>query len=295
MKKIIFDCDNTFGMPDRDVDDGLTLMYLSGIETIELLGVTLSHGNGTLAETVSATKTFQDKLGLDFPVYPGSRTDEKNEAAVFLANETTKAPQEITILATGALTNLAAAAKLDPDFFTNVKEIVVMGGTIAPLVVNQHPVTELNFTCDPAAVKEVLLSEADLTIMNGHMTAGAFFSEKEKNDLLEQLQAKLPENAYGWLAETLAAWIKWNEAVFKFSGFCNWDMTTAIYLEHPELFSKETYYLTEDQPELTMGRMNLTEKSDHLIKMPKQLLDLTAFNQEMIRGIVNAFKERRQQ
>ena len=28
MKKIIFDCDNTFGVKDCDVDDGLALMYL---------------------------------------------------------------------------------------------------------------------------------------------------------------------------------------------------------------------------------------------------------------------------
>ena len=27
-KKIIFDCDNTFGVTDCDVDDGLALLYL---------------------------------------------------------------------------------------------------------------------------------------------------------------------------------------------------------------------------------------------------------------------------
>jgi inosine-uridine nucleoside N-ribohydrolase len=33
---VIFDCDNTMGLPNKDVDDGLTLMYLIGNKNIEL-------------------------------------------------------------------------------------------------------------------------------------------------------------------------------------------------------------------------------------------------------------------
>ena len=39
MKKIIFDCDNTFGVKDCDVDDGLALMYLLGNRETQLLGI----------------------------------------------------------------------------------------------------------------------------------------------------------------------------------------------------------------------------------------------------------------
>jgi len=34
MKKVIFDCDNTMGVRDCDVDDGLALVYLLGKENI---------------------------------------------------------------------------------------------------------------------------------------------------------------------------------------------------------------------------------------------------------------------
>ena len=39
MKKIIFDCDNTFGVKDCDVDDGLALMYLLGSREAQLLSL----------------------------------------------------------------------------------------------------------------------------------------------------------------------------------------------------------------------------------------------------------------
>ena len=48
MKKIVFDCDNTFGTKDCDVDDGLALMYLLGSRDAELLGVTSTYGNNNL-------------------------------------------------------------------------------------------------------------------------------------------------------------------------------------------------------------------------------------------------------
>ena len=40
MRKIIYDCDNTFGLKNHDVDDGLTLFYLLGMPEIDLLGAT---------------------------------------------------------------------------------------------------------------------------------------------------------------------------------------------------------------------------------------------------------------
>ena len=54
--KIIYDCDNTMGLYGKDVDDGLTLLYLYQQADVDLLGVTLTYGNGTLAEVVGQSK-----------------------------------------------------------------------------------------------------------------------------------------------------------------------------------------------------------------------------------------------
>ena len=40
MKKIIFDCDNTFGVRNCDVDDGLALLYLMGEPAAQPCGIT---------------------------------------------------------------------------------------------------------------------------------------------------------------------------------------------------------------------------------------------------------------
>ena len=45
MKKIILDCDNTMGVIDCDVDDGLALLYLLGCPDVNLLGITCTYGN----------------------------------------------------------------------------------------------------------------------------------------------------------------------------------------------------------------------------------------------------------
>lgn len=47
MKKVLFDCDNTMGLPGRDVDDGLALLYLLGREDVDLKGVTTTYGNSS--------------------------------------------------------------------------------------------------------------------------------------------------------------------------------------------------------------------------------------------------------
>ena len=283
MRKVIFDCDNTFGLGNRDVDDGLTLFYLLGSPVIVLLGVTLTYGIDTLEKVTQMTKELQRRLDLSFNYYG-------NHQAEFLAEQVNCYPNEVTILATGALTNLAEAKKLDPLFFEKVKKIIVMGGTTEPLVVNHHPVTELNFSCDPLAAETVLLSHAKVVIMNGHMTSEAFFSITELEQFLSLAKEVIPQERAEWIRSTLEKWIEWNEEVFNFSGFCNWDMTTAVYLERPELFSNERFYLAEQQPTIDKGRIILTEKSIYSVRMPKKLLTVSEFNQLIIDRMVKGLQ-----
>lgn len=284
MRKVIFDCDNTFGLEDRDVDDGLTLLYLLGSPMINLLGVTLTYGNDTLEKVTEMTNILRDRLDLAFNYC-------SSDQAKFLVEQVNLYPNEVTLIATGALTNLAEAQRIDPYFFEKVQEIVLMGGTIELLVVNQHPVNELNFSCDPFATKTVLLSQVPLTIMNGHMTSEAFFSEMDLDQFLKLAGKVIDEEKVAWINETVKKWIEWNRKVFNFNGFCNWDMTTAVYLERPDLFSDECYYLSGEQPAISNGQMTLIEKSSYPIKMPQKILALADFNQLVIERMADGLKK----
>ena len=55
-RKIIFDCDNTMGIPGCDMDDGLCLLYLLEREDIELLSVSASFGNNETQVVYENTK-----------------------------------------------------------------------------------------------------------------------------------------------------------------------------------------------------------------------------------------------
>lgn len=65
MRKIIHDCDCTFGINGCDVDDGLALLYLLGDPEAEVLGVTTTYGNNTLEKVYENTKKFVKKIGHD--------------------------------------------------------------------------------------------------------------------------------------------------------------------------------------------------------------------------------------
>ena len=56
MRKIIHDCDCTFGIQGCDVDDGLALIYLLGDPDAEVLGVTTTFGNNQIDRVYPATK-----------------------------------------------------------------------------------------------------------------------------------------------------------------------------------------------------------------------------------------------
>jgi purine nucleosidase len=84
---------------------------------------------------------------------------EAEDAAHFIIRMVHRYPHEVTIYAGGPLTNLAQAVSLDPKVPELAQELVVMGGSIAP-VANLEGTTsnrrEFNFWFDPEAVHMVL-------------------------------------------------------------------------------------------------------------------------------------------
>jgi len=119
-EQIIFDCDNTMGLPRKEIDDGLTLLSLLGRPDVELLGLTTTFGNGAIDEVHPATEKLPRDVGrADIPLRKGEgeRGQPPTDAARFLAETAASRPGEITLLATGPLGNLRAAAELDPAFF----------------------------------------------------------------------------------------------------------------------------------------------------------------------------------
>ena len=128
MKNVIFDCDNTYGVPDCDVDDGLTLIYLLGNKDVNLLGVTTTYGNNKVKVVYPNTIKMVKELNAEgLSVIKGGRDpqDLDNEASDYLVKMANEYEGQLSILATGSLTNLYGAYLKDNSFFEKVKEIVI--------------------------------------------------------------------------------------------------------------------------------------------------------------------------
>lgn len=90
-------------------------------------------------------------------------------AANFLIRKVREFPGQVSVIATGPMTNIALAIRLDPDFAKNAKEFVYMGGSFNPQQKRSSvsaqqfgreyantPRLEFNFRWDPEAASIVL-------------------------------------------------------------------------------------------------------------------------------------------
>jgi inosine-uridine nucleoside N-ribohydrolase len=186
---IILDCD-----PGHD--DAIALLLALASPELELLGVTTTYGNQTLEKTTAnalrvlelvdrteipvaagADRPLARELvvaahvhgesGLDGPALPDAQaTPVSDDAATFMAASVRNAPDPVTIVATGPLTNVARY--LAEHGTEGVARIVVMGGAIAEG--NFTPAAEFNIWCDPEAAAAVLESGLDVTMMGLDVT-----------------------------------------------------------------------------------------------------------------------------
>ncbi|MCB2180298.1 nucleoside hydrolase [bacterium] len=272
MKRVIFDCDNTMGMPFKEVDDGLTLLYLLGSPDIELAAVTTTFGNGKVEDSITQTRKLLAQVGReDIPVIAGAseRHAPPTAAAKYLAEAAADSPGEISILATGPLGNLRGAAELDTCFWGNLRQIACMGGYLAPLRIGKRNVAELNLSADPEAADLVLNAVCPVILMNAQTCLQAAFTRSEIDRLTF------------WLWKVRLIMRTW---LFAFGAACGvhefylWDLLPAVYLTHPEIFSDEIVQISSTVKDLEIGtlRYQVSEGGEG-VTMPSQILDVPRF------------------
>jgi len=270
MKKVIFDCDNTMGVRDCDVDDGLALIYLLGKENIELCGITTTYGNSDIDRVYANTSAMLRELGCDeIPLLKGcpDRDSLTSDAAEFLCQMVKTYPGKISILATGSLTNLYAAYLKDNSFFRHVREIVLMGGITEELIINGQVLPELNFSCDPVAADTVLHLAHNLTIITGNNCLPAFFSFEQ----FEQKLAKADKPIARYILNKCNYWFANMRQRFDLDGFHNWDVVAAAYLAEPGLFINHLRSIGRNKKKLERGLLDLRSKEEgcSLINLPE--------------------------
>jgi inosine-uridine nucleoside N-ribohydrolase len=272
MMRVLYDCDNTMGLPWREIDDGLALLYLLGRPDVDLIGVTTTFGNGSIDAVYPQTARMLRDLGReDIPVFwgAGAREQAPTEAARFLAETVAAAPGEITLLATGPLGNLHAAAQLDPAFFRNLKQIACMGGYLHPLRIGWRNLPELNLSADPEASYSILNTPCPVTLMNAHVCLQAPFGGRELR------RARFWSRA---LRRVVRNWLVTFGLYCGVSVFYLWDLLPAIYVSEPDLFDENPVEVFSTVADLETGSLVVTGNgAGAWINMPSLIVDRERF------------------
>jgi inosine-uridine nucleoside N-ribohydrolase len=284
MKKVIVDCDNTIGKPFSEIDDGLAILYLLGRDDIELLGITNCYGNASLRDVEYWTDRFLHDIDrMDIPRFSGKPfagqnptewfkstwgqhfTDEKpsfegtSDAARFLVEQAKKYPGEIHVLALGSMTNMHEASLVDPDFFSKLNEIALMGGLLGDLMVHGKPCVELNLACHPAGAHRVFNNgKCPVVVMNANICLQAPFGPADLGRI-----SYWPERRQQMVREWLGV----------FNGiFYLWDLLPAVYLSFPELFDLKKVHVSSSLEDLYKGTLVRGDDGAEII-MPDNILD----------------------
>lgn len=161
-----------------DIDDAFALALIMNSPELELLGVTTVSGD-TAARARIAAKMLWEAGGKwrQVPVVagvPGPKQDInqapwadgfvgpqilKESAVDFLRGKFHRYPGEITLIAIGELTNVAALLKADPLVAKKIKRIALMGGSVeCGYGPGSKPEAEWNIKSNPQAAQVVFTS-----------------------------------------------------------------------------------------------------------------------------------------
>jgi len=260
-RRIILDC-------DTGVDDAIAILLALRSPELKVEAVTAVSGNVPLALTLPNTLRMVEIAGRsDVPVaggaalplvrqlitasyvhgenglggaeFPEPKLKPFGETAVQLIGRIVRSnPGEITIVGVGPLTNVALALKSDPLLAQQIKEIVVMGGSLTGG--NITPSAEFNFYVDPEAARIVFDSGVPVTMVGLNVTQKVLLGEQQIS-MLESAKTPVSQAAAKILRSTIEHIGKGRGITAKTMAMH--DPLTVAHLIDPTILTLKDYYV----------------------------------------------------
>lgn len=232
-KSLLVDC-------DTGIDDAIALLYLLADPRVQICAITTVFGNISAGSAARNTLWVLDLAGRtgEVPVAKGSevtlvgeqthRTGEVHggeglggvevgqpagqlvgeNAAELIVRTAHERPGEVHLLATGPLTNLAVALRLEPELPRLVDGVTIMGGAaLAPG--NVTPAAEANIWHDPEAAQAVLSASWGTTLVPLDVTMRDVITEEQRRSL-----AAAPGSVARFAADILDHYMDFYTSVF---------------------------------------------------------------------------------
>ncbi|SLN27139.1 nucleoside hydrolase [Pseudooctadecabacter jejudonensis] len=276
---------------DPGVDDAMTYFYAHAHSAIDLIGITSVFGNVTvdnayrnahwLTQTTGATADVRRGAETPLQITPNPPSDyvhgptgfgdvdigevaippQDETAAAYLVRMAAASPGEITLCAIGPMTNVARAIQADPAFLDNLKQLVIMGGSL-DAGGNVTTQAEANFWNDPHAAEVVFSTptETEILVVGLDVTTLISFYQAD----FDELAAQSPK-AGGFLRDIGQFYMRFYEEVTGTYQCYLHDVAAIIAAEQPALFTFEDTRLQMVCDGDAIGAMRRSQEPDRPI------------------------------
>lgn len=292
---------------DPGVDDAVALCLALAEPKLEVLAVTATGGNVAPDQATRNVQAIVEQLdpprwprigsaspqqtlradahhvygpdGFCGAEFPFAETIHRRSAIKVLGDEIRSAPGEITLVATGPLSNIASLLQADPDIATQIGHLIVLGGADRRSG-NITAAAEFNFYCDPESAHAVLRSRVTKTLIPLDITEQIAFGF----DFLERFRGSASRT--GRLLEQLlpGAYRVYRQRLGQESIYLH-DVIAVVAAIHPELLSTERAYAdVETAGEITAGALVVDRRA---VREDQPNVDLvTDIDQEAVRDCI---------
>ncbi|KAF1869724.1 hypothetical protein Lal_00017300 [Lupinus albus] len=260
-KKIIIDTDPGIELRLICVDDAMAIFLALRSPEIQVIALTTIYGNVyTTLATRNALHLLEVAGRTDIPVVEGSHVTLtkgtklriadfvhgadglgnqnfpppkgkplEESAAAYLVQQAKENPGKITVVALGPLTNIALAIQLDPEFYKNIGQIVILGGAFA-VNGNVNPAAEANIFGDPDAADVVFTSGADILAVGINVTHQVVLTDSDREKL-----ASSNGNFAQYLNKILDVYFSYHREAYNTKGVYLHDPTALLAAIDPSL------------------------------------------------------------
>jgi len=200
-----------------------------------------------------------------------------------LADEIRAAPEDVTVLALGPLTNVARALQRDPGLAGQMGQLIISGGSVSGSG-NVTPAAEFNIFCDPLSARAVFRQPITKTLIPLDVTRQIVFDY----DLLDQLP-RSSSRAGAFLEQVLPFLFRSYRQSLGLEGILLPDTVALLAAIEPELF--ETQMMegdVETAGELTTGATVFDRRGGPLIRpniAVATAADVSAIRRRVVDGL----------
>lgn len=290
--RLIIDTDLGMGTVGSDPEDGMAILYALNTAGVQVDGLTLVQGNVPISHSWPNAHHLLTLAGYpDLPVHAGAalpRNPDRRRlqaawldqratvpqtvptlavpvgplggaAVEFLCRTVLEAPGEVTVVAIGPLTNIAAAIDAEPDVATAMASLVIMGGTVA-VPGNVTPAAEFNIWMDPEAADIVFRSGAPITMVGLDVCHQTSF-DRERAARLRRNGSPLA----CFVADAAESWIDVREQLFpKHEALHLYDTLAVAVAIEPDLIETHSALVDVETSDGPAQGMTVTYRNDIL-------------------------------